>query len=64
MKWRKTKMTNEQYIKHLISESMAIKAENQKLKSKVENQEHTINILNNTLQTMRSHIDILKEKYS
>lgn len=57
-------MTNEQYIKHIISESMAIKAENKKLKAKIENQEHTINILNNTLQTMRSHIDILKEKYS
>ena len=57
-------MTNEQYIKHLISESMAIKDENQKLKAKVEHQEHTINLLNQSLFSLRSRIDNLKEKYA
>ena len=57
-------MTNNNYIKHLISESMSIKSENQKLKYKIEQQEKTIYSLNDTLLTLRSNIQKLKEKYS
>lgn len=57
-------MTNKKYIKHLISESMTIKAENQKLKAKIEQQENEIYVLNDTLLTLRFHIEKLKEKYS
>ena len=57
-------MTNDKYIKHLISESMAIKDENQKLKSKIEQQENEIYSLIDSLSTLRFYIEQLKEKYS